>query len=215
MGTPKSLRNIEEKMSSLEEGSLRYHVLESAKNFKSSWIELGRSLYSVFKDKLYKEWGYGSFDAYSAKEIGIKKITAMKLLRSYYFLEKEEPAYLKKDYVQGVKASNLPSYEAIDLLRRAKTKKSIDENEYTELKNDILEEGRDVGEVKKALTSLIRSREEVDPQEAFDKKRQAAIRRFLGNLKGLKKEVELGKILPLELLKDIQDLIQKIEREIK
>ncbi len=57
MGTPKSLRNIEEKMSSLEEGSLRYHVLESAKNFKSSWIELGRSLYSVFKDKLYKEWG--------------------------------------------------------------------------------------------------------------------------------------------------------------
>ena len=89
---PKSLRNIEDKMASLEEGSLRYHVLESAKNFKSSWIELGRSLYSVYKDKLYKAWGFNTFDAYTLKEIGIKKPTAMKLLRSYYFLEKEEPS---------------------------------------------------------------------------------------------------------------------------
>ena len=53
---PKSLKNIEEKMQNLEVGSIRYHILESAKNFKSSWIELGRSLYSVWKDKMYKDW---------------------------------------------------------------------------------------------------------------------------------------------------------------
>ncbi|MDD5595453.1 MAG: hypothetical protein PHY94_04300, partial [Candidatus Omnitrophica bacterium] len=96
----KSLENIEEKMGQLDENSFRYHVLENAKGFKSSWIELGRSLYTVLKDKLYKEWGYGSFDIYTVKEIGIRKQTAMKLLRSYYFLEKEEPAYLKSDYMQ-------------------------------------------------------------------------------------------------------------------
>ena len=131
---PKSLKNIEDKMAALEEGSLRYHVLESAKNFKSSWIELGRSLYSVYKDKLYKEWGYSTFDAYTLKEIGIKKPTAMKLLRSYYFLEKEEPAYLKKDYTETADTAKLPSYEAIDLLRKAKDKKSLGEDDYTKLK---------------------------------------------------------------------------------
>ena len=82
----KSLQNIEEKMKGLDENSLRYHILESAKSFKTSWVELGRSLYSVWKDKLYKEWGYSTMDAYTGKEIGIRKQTAMKLLKSYYFL---------------------------------------------------------------------------------------------------------------------------------
>jgi len=211
---PKSLKNIEDKMASLEEGSLRYHVLESAKNFKSSWIELGRSLYSVYKDKLYKEWGYGTFDAYTLKEIGIKKPTAMKLLRSYYFLEKEEPAYLKKDYTESVDAAKLPSYEAVDLLRKAKDKKSLDEEDYSKLKQDIFEDGKDTQQVRKDLTALIRQREEVEPEEAHKRKRMATIRRFLGSLKGLKQEAEISKLLPVSIIKETQELIKKIEAEL-
>jgi len=82
-------------MSSLDAESMRYHVLESAKNFKNILDRAGRSLYSVWKDKLYKDWGFSTFDIYTVKRLVIKKPTAMKLLRSYYFLEKEEPAYLK------------------------------------------------------------------------------------------------------------------------
>ncbi len=211
---PKSLKNIEDKMASLEEGSLRYHVLESAKNFKSSWIELGRSLYSVYKDKLYKEWGYSTFDAYTLKEIGIKKPTAMKLLRSYYFLEKEEPAYLKKDYTETADTAKLPSYEAIDLLRKAKDKKSLDEDDYTKLKQDIFEEGKDTQQVKKDLTALIRGREEVEPEEAYRRKRVGTLKRFLGTLKGLKQEAEISKLLPAALIKEAQELIKKIEAEL-
>ena len=211
---PKSLKNIEDKMASLEEGSLRYHVLESAKNFKSSWIELGRSLYSVYKDKLYKEWGYSTFDAYTLKEIGIKKPTAMKLLRSYYFLEKEEPAYLKKDYNETADTAKLPSYEAIDLLRKAKDKKSLDEDDYTKLKQDIFEEGKDTQQVKKDLTALIRGREEVEPEEAYRRKRVGTLKRFLGTLKGLKQEAEISKLLPAALIKEAQELIKKIEAEL-
>lgn len=129
----KSLEAIENKMASLEEGSLRYHVLESARNFKSSWIGLGCSLYTVLKDKLYKEWGFATFESYTAKEVGIKKITAMKLLRSYYFLEKEEPAYLKGDYGNTANTAKLPTYEAVDLLRKAKNKKDIDKEDYSKL----------------------------------------------------------------------------------
>ena len=202
---PKSIQNIEDKMISLDAGSLRYHVLESAKNFKTSWIELGRSLYSVWKDKLYKEWGFTTFDAYSAKEIGIKKPTAMKLLRSYYFLEKEEPSYLNK----------LPSCEAVDLLRKAKDKKTLDAQDYSKLKKEIFEEGKDVQAVKRDLTSLIRQREELEPEEAYKKRRTATLRRFVASLKALKQEAEISKLLPAQLIREAQELIRKIEEQIQ
>jgi len=201
----KSLQHIEEKMDGLDVNSLRYHVLESARNFKTSWMELGRSLYSVWKDKLYKEWGFSTFDSYTAKEIGIKKPTAMKLLRSYYFLEKEEPAYLNK----------LPSYEAVDLLRKAKDKKGLDAQDYAQLKKEIFEEGKDVQAVKRELTSLIRQREELEPEEAYKKRRRATLKRFIGSLKALKQEAEVSKLLPAQLIKEAQELIRKIEEQMQ
>jgi len=203
---PKSIQNIEAKMVSLDSNSLRYHILESAKNFKTSWIELGRSLYTVWKDKLYKDWGFNTFDIYTAKEIGIKKPTAMKLLRSYYFLEKEEPAHLKE---------NLPSYEAVDLLRKAKIKKTLDSQDYSKLKKEIFEDGKDIQAVKRDLTSLIRQREELEPEEAYKRRRVATLRRFIGSLKALKQEAEISKLLPMPLIKEAQELIRKIEKEIE
>jgi len=154
----KSLKSIEEKMVTLDSGSLRYHILESAKNFKRSWIELGRSLYSVWKDKMYKEWGYLNFDIYVSREIGIRKQTAMKLLKSYYFLEKEEPQYLKADYAEASPAANIPSYESVDILRQAKNKR-VDEDDYKNLKKEIFEKGRDAQELKKNLGVIIRQRQ--------------------------------------------------------
>ncbi len=210
----KSLRAIEDKMASLNVSSLRYHVLESAKNFKSSWIELGRSLYSVYKDRLYKEWGFTTFDAYTAKEIGVKKPTAMKLLRSYYFLEKEEPAYLEKDYTKSLDTAKLPSYEAVDLLRKAKDKKTLDQEDYSKLKKEIFEDGKDTQQVKRDLTALIRQREELEPEEAYRKKRMAILKRFLGSLKALKQEAEVLKLLPVQLIKEAEELIKKIEAQI-
>ena len=211
----KSLKNIEQKMDTIDKNSIRYHILESAKNFKTSWIELGRSLYSVWKDKLYKDWGFGTFDAYTAKEIGIKKPTAMKLLRSYYFLEKEEPAYLKDDYAESADTAKLPSYEAVDLLRKAKDKKTLDSQDYSKLKKEIFEDGKDVQAIKRDLTSLIRQREELEPEEAYKKRRTATLRRFIGSLKALKQEAEISKLLPAQLLKEAQELIRKIEEQLE
>src|SRR5487761_2441298 len=93
MTTPqktKSIHNLEERMGHLEPESLRYQVLDAAKSFKSSWIQLGQFLFTVYKDKLYRDWAYQTFEAYCAKEIGIRQNTAIKLLKSYSFLEKEE-----------------------------------------------------------------------------------------------------------------------------
>jgi len=214
MARTKSLERIEEKMEGLENDSVRHRILESVKNFKTSWIELGQALYSVWRDKLYKQWGYSKFDYYTSKEIGIKKQTAMKLLRSYYFLEKEEPAYLDKGYTKEADAAKLPNYEAVDVLRMAKNKKTLDYDDYRHMKKNVFEKGKDAAEVKKELTSLIKEREELEPEEAREKRKQASLKRMVSTLKNLKRDVETLKFLPASTLKEIDSLISKIEREI-
>ncbi|MEW6101218.1 MAG: hypothetical protein AB1481_02875 [Candidatus Omnitrophota bacterium] len=210
----KSIKSIEEKMASFDRESLRYRVLESAKNFKTSWIEFGRALYSAWKDKLYKDWGFGSFELYTAKEIGIRKETAMKLLRSYYFLEKEEPQYLKDDFIQNAETPALPGYDSVDVLRRAKNNKMLDEEDYLKLKKGIFEEGRDAVSIKRDLTQIIRQRRELDTEEVLRQRKLATVKRFVGILKSLKKEIEISKLLPYPLIKEAQALIVKLESEL-
>ena len=191
----KTLERIEGRMKDLEEGSVRYKILESAKNFKTSWVELGQSLYSAWKDKLYKDWGYATFDAYTSKEIGIKKMTAMKLLKSYYFLEKEEPSYLVNDAEGSRSPAALPTMDAVNLLRLAKNKSTLDKSDYATLKRDVLEMGKDAREVKKDLTTMMREREELEPEEARRRRKTAIIKRLLGALRTLKADIEASKML--------------------
>ena len=210
----KSLQRLEEKMDGIEEGSIRYRVLQSAKNFKTSWIELGQALYSVWKDKAYKEWGFLTFDAYTQKEVGIKKATAMKLLKSYYFLEKEEPAYLQKEHSEALGAAAVPSFESVNLLRLAKDKNTLDRDDYQRFKKDVLETGKDPAQFRKDLTSLMREREDLTPDEARKRRKFAVVKRVVSSLKTLKADIESQKLLPANLLKEISVLINKLESEI-
>lgn len=210
----KSLERIEGRMQNMDEGSFRYQVLQNVKKFKTSWLDLGQSLYTVYKDKLYKEWGFMTFESYVSKEINIQKQTAVKLLKSYYFLEKEEPDYLKKDQPGPESASSFPSYEAINLLRLAKNRKEIGEGGYANLKKQILEKGRDARDLRKDISSLIRERQELSPEEARKKKQEITLRRFLSTLKSLKRDLELSKLVSSVILKDTDALIKKIEDEL-
>ncbi len=210
----KSLERIEEKMGSVEEDSIRFRALRGAKNFKSSWIELGQALYSVWKDKAYKEWGYITFDAYTQKEIGIKKSTAMKLLKSYYFLEKEEPAYLDKEYSLTKSPATVPNYESVNLLRLAKDKNALDKDDYQRFKKDVLETGKDSGQVKRDITALMRQREELTPDQARQRHKMSVVKRIISTLKSLKTDAESRKFLPANLVKELAVLVGKLEKEI-
>ncbi|MBN1794100.1 MAG: hypothetical protein JW844_03960 [Candidatus Omnitrophica bacterium] len=210
----KSLTMIEERLQDIDPETMRARVLESARAFKTSWLDLGQILYTVWTDKLFKDWGYSSFEGYTRKEIGIKKQTALKLLKSYEFLEKEEPAYLRAQYTGKGDASRLPALEAIDMLRRAARRKDLDREDIASLKKNVLEEGREVGEARKDLTALIRQREELAPDEARQKKRIALLRRFLSSLKAVIEEARVLKMLPAKTIKDADKLIADITKEI-
>jgi len=65
---------------------LRGQLVDLAKNFKTSWVQLGQALYPVWKDKLFFGWGHDKFEQYTQKELGLKKTTALKLLKTYFFV---------------------------------------------------------------------------------------------------------------------------------
>ena len=138
--TPKSRGEIaiEELMQGLEPGSERYQVLATARQFKSSWVELGAQLVHVNNRKLYQDWGYDTFETYCSREIRIKKPTAQKLTLAYRYMEKEEPELLSRES----EIRPLPDFRSVEVLRQAREEKGFSEEEYGELRRAVIEEER-------------------------------------------------------------------------
>lgn len=156
--TPKSTgeRHIERIMDDLDPASERYQVLETAKRFKSSWVELGDRLLYVSSRNLYREWGYGSFEDYCVREIRIKKGTAEKLTLAYRYMEKHEPELMaRRDEPRP-----LPDYRSVDLLRQAREEKGFSDEEYAELRKSVVEDERSHPTVLKRFKEVAATRNE-------------------------------------------------------
>lgn len=133
----KGAQHIELLMQELPPESERYQVLASAKQFKSSWVELGEWLARVSNNSQFSEWGYASFEDYCTKEIRIRRQTADKLLMAFRFLERKEPGLLERQ-----KGRPLPDYRSVDLLRQADEQEHFSMAEYSELRQAVIEEER-------------------------------------------------------------------------
>lgn len=220
----KSLQSIEDRLAGLEEGSLRHATLKAAREFKMSWIRLGQMLHQVWRKKSFKEWGYLTFKGYVSKEIGIRQQTASKLMKSYLFLEREEPLYVRAEAISDevrqledggtmeLPNTKIPSCEAVDALRRAKGK--VSEAEYQELRREALENNREGKEIRQKAQLIMREKEPPDPEKARAQRRQLVLGRLLKTLKSFGQETEYGKLLPKALIKEIIDIAAKIEKEL-
>ncbi|PLY02633.1 MAG: hypothetical protein C0624_08135 [Desulfuromonas sp.] len=171
---------IENLMHQLEPGTPRFEVLESAKRFKSSWVELGERLIAVNANKLYREWGYITFEEYCSKEVRIKKPTALKLTRAYRFLEKEEPDLLTK----REELRPLPDYRSVDLLCKAQ-EEGLAEEPYQDLRKAVLEEER-------SHPTILKRYRDVSPPPPADELEKAALKRALSATRQL--EAALGEL---------------------
>ncbi len=145
--TPKSKGEmvIERIMQELDPQSERYRILATAKQFKSSWVELGEKLLEVQQKGLFRQWGYDSFEDYCAREVRIKQPTAQKLTLAYRFLEKEEPELLAR----RTELKPLPDYRSVDLLRQAREELDLPAEDYANLRRAVMEEERSHPTVQK------------------------------------------------------------------
>lgn len=206
--TTKAIQRLDDRMAEVPPGTLRHEALETAKQFKRSWIDLGRVLWSVWKERAFRDWGFLTFDAYCAKELGIKAMTAKKLLHSYGFLEREEPVVLKR--LVDHPPSSLPHYEAVNALRLFKQRPAVPERQYEAVRSQVLEEGREPQAVRKEIRAALA--QQADPDEVRTARRQTTIRRMIGTLKFLRLEMEVGHLVPAALLAEIERVTKKLEQ---
>lgn len=115
----------------------RAEVIACARRFKSSWIELGRVLTETRKNGRWRSWGYETFEAYAKNELKLRQDTVDKLTGSFMFLKSKAPDLLRDDNL----SAPIPSYQAIDFLRRAEEKQGASHEDVKEIRRQVLEEG--------------------------------------------------------------------------
>ncbi len=171
---------IEQIMQQLDPASPRYRVLTVARQFKSSWVELGEQLSLVRKAGEYSNWGYGSFDDYCREEVRIKKDTAYKLTGAYSYLEKEEPAVLARSR----EMQPIPDYRSIDMLRQAREDQQLSDKQFQLLRDTVIEKERSHPTVAKQFRELTGQHNTLTEEQVL-RQSLATARRLEGQLQQL------------------------------
>lgn len=177
----------------------RAEIIARARRFKSSWIELAEALVEVKRSGRFRDWGYEDFDTYAKKELRLRQETIDKLTGSYSFLKRRAPQVLERDGV----AHEIPSYQAIDFLRRVEEKEDAPREVVREIERRVLEEQVPVAKVAKEFG------ETVFPISVDErKKREAAALLNVG--KRLHELLGETHILPKKCVVETQEAIDKM-----
>jgi CRISPR/Cas system CSM-associated protein Csm2 small subunit len=203
--------NVDRALAALEEqhegDPERVELLRRTRRFKSSWLQLGEALSEVKRGKTWERWGYESLEAYAKSELRLRMDTVDKLTGSYMFLHKSAPEVLKRDPLEN----HLPSYQAIDFLRRAEERNeaapTVSEETMGEVRKKVLDEGVPMATVARLYKDSLFPVSETD-KKAKDKKEIKAtatkLRELLADSQSISRRLQesLGEALD-ELLAEI------------
>jgi len=178
---------------------LREAVVQAARRFKSTWVELGRLLVEVRRENLFEHWGYDSFEAYCAKELHIRRQTALKLTRSFSFLDKHEPRRMAADDA-SIRA---PSFEVVEVLAQAEERGQLSSDEYRTIRESIWDPARAPSELKRELSARF-------PQPAPD--RDHALGRLAQTARRLANELRAVAGIPRAVGEHAASLADELER---
>lgn len=156
----------------------RAELLRRARRFKSSWVELAEALLDVKKSGQWKRWGHPSFDDYASRELHLRQETVEKLTGSYAFLQRRAPKVLERDGLH----EHIPSYQAVDFLRRAEEQDTASPDLVDTLRKRVLDDE------KAPLVSVSRSmKDAVFPPSSEDRAARdaAAVRNVATRLREL------------------------------
>lgn len=180
----------------------RAEMIARVRRFKASWFELGESLSNVRRDEGYKKWGYASFDDYCKKELHLKKETADKLTGSFAFLRSKAPEVLRRDG----RDAPIPTWQAIDFLRRAEEESQAPEETLSEIRRQVLDEGAPVAKITRLYGETLFP---VDPG-AQAEKRLATMESAINRLIELLAHARADKLVPEALCAEIEEPLARL-----
>jgi hypothetical protein len=129
----------------------RADLLRRARHFKASWIELAEALTRAKRGSRWKAWGFDSFEAYAKGELHLRAETVDKLTGSYTFLQRRAPSVLARDAVREA----VPSYQAVDFLRRAEASETAPREAVDEIRRRVLDEAAPAATVTRAFRDVV------------------------------------------------------------
>ena len=129
----------------------RAELLRRARHFKASWVELAEALTQAKRHRRWREWGYESLEAYAKAELRLRPETVDKLTGSYSFLKKRAPSVLGRDAV----TEPIPSYEAVDFLRRAEEREDAPRDVVETIRRKVLDDGASAGALSRTYGETV------------------------------------------------------------
>ncbi len=129
----------------------RAELIKTARLFKSSWIELAESLTRVRRGAAWKRWGFESFEQYTKLDLHLRPETVEKLTGSFAFLQKRAPEVLARDGI----SSPIPTYQAVDFLRRATESEDATPDVVQQLTRKVLADAAPLSAVSREYKDVV------------------------------------------------------------
>ena len=136
-------------------------------------------------------------------------------MKSYYFLEKEEPHIAKASFLEGETPAVVPDYESVNLLRLAKNNKNISPQDFAQIRSSVIQNGKEPKDVREQVKKLLSEQDIKDPAEVRRTRRNAALKRIVSVITMAKKELQNENLLPENLLKQMTQLAEKLQEQIE
>ncbi len=177
----------------------RAELLRRARHFKASWIELGEALVALKRNGRWKGWGYDSLDAYAKAELRLRHDTVDKLTGSYAFLQRRAPSVLGRDAL----SEPVPSYQAVDFLRRAEASEDAPREAVEEIRRRVLDDAAPAATIARAYNDVVFP---IDERERRTRE-AAGIKNVAKRLRELLSET---RSVPRKLASDVQTALDRL-----
>jgi len=197
-----AVSRLDARIGELPEGSFRRKVLESARRFKASWVDLGRMLAQVRREEAWREWGHENFEDYCTKELFLRRATAEKLALSYGFLERHEPELARARDVRSA-----PPFEVIEVLSRAEAAGRMDGKTWSQLRNGVMDGEAGRADVNRAIVERFGPTPRAPASTPEER-----VARIAGAARRLAEACEGEKEIPAALRRAARDLADALDR---
>jgi hypothetical protein len=180
----------------------RAEVIARVRRFKAGWYELGESLTEIRKSERWRRWGYATFDDYCKKELHLKPDTVAKLTGSFVFLRAKAPEVLRRDG----RDAPIPSYQAVDFLRRAEEESQAPAATVSEIRKMVLDDGVELPKVSRMYRQVVFP---VDADE-LSEKRRGSIGQAIAKLVELLAQARADGSVPPALCAEVEEPLQRL-----
>ncbi len=166
-----TMKKIDNRITQLQPGTLRHQVMTALRQFRASWVELGKLLNQVVYGGDYKEWGYDDFEVYCARELGLKKPTVQKLMSSYNYMKKYEGDRLQNYEEEDDRSAvpQIPDFQTVELLDRVRSRDEVPEEKINELHRRAFSGEGEEAEFRRELRQCLRPTVSDDEERGREK----------------------------------------------